>query len=78
MCKSKNAVSVDVTPRIHLKVNRRFGGTCRLHLEVRKLCQAASSRYQAELVCTRFLFGLFFEPEDEGDILLRNVSILPM
>jgi hypothetical protein len=49
-----------------LKVNRRFGGTCRLHLQGLRLNEA---RHQALLVtCFQagFLLGLFFELEMEA------------
>jgi hypothetical protein len=45
-----------------LKGNRRFGGTCSLHLQ---LCLL--------LIQPGFLFVFFFDPEDGGDTLLRNV-----
>jgi hypothetical protein len=50
-----------------LKINLRFGGTLRLYLQGRRISQARNqreSRWQAE----------FFDPEDGGDIFLRNIS----
>jgi hypothetical protein len=57
-------INWDKTPFSPLKVNRYFGETCRLHL----LYLLPVSRW--------FLFGLFFDPEDEGDMFLRNVDSL--
>jgi hypothetical protein len=53
----KRSILWDTTPCSPLKINRRFGGTCRL--------------FHAG-----FLLGLFFDPEDEGDVFLRNVGRL--
>jgi hypothetical protein len=47
-----------------LKVNRRFGGTHRLQ----------HSPLLASCFHTGFLLGLFFDPEDGGDMFLRNVG----
>jgi hypothetical protein len=58
----KSSVFWDITPCSLLKVNRRFGGTCRLHLQ-------PCAYY---LVHVDFLLGLCFNPE--GDIFLRNVG----
>jgi hypothetical protein len=53
---SESSVFWDITPCIPLKVNRRLRGTCRLHLQCRRI-----SKQRAD-----FLLGLFFDPEDEG------------
>jgi hypothetical protein len=54
----------DITSCSLLKVNRRFGGTYRLHLHlVLATCFHAG-----------FLLSLVFDPEDGGDIFLRNVG----
>jgi hypothetical protein len=60
-------------PRSPLKVNRRFGGTFRIHLDGRKISQA---RNQLESI-TDFLLRLFVDTEDGGDMFLRNVGWLP-
>jgi hypothetical protein len=53
----KSIIFWDITPCSLLKVNRRFGGTCRC--------------FQAG-----FLLGLFFDPEEEGDMFRRNLGYL--
>jgi hypothetical protein len=59
----KSLVFWDITPHSPLKVDQRFGGTRRLH---------------QSSVCYLFhdgvLVGLFFDREDGGDVLLRNVG----
>jgi hypothetical protein len=54
----------DITLCIPLKVNRRFGGTYRFHLQIR------INRAIATLVS---LFGLI-NPEDGGNMFFRNVG----
>jgi hypothetical protein len=46
-----------------LKVNRRFGGTCRLHLEGR--ISQGRNQHRAGI---KQLLGLFLDPEDGGDV----------
>jgi hypothetical protein len=72
-CEVLTAVVIfwDITPCSPLKVNRRFGGTCRLHLQGRIISQA---RNQQESRSARYLLRLFFDPEDGGDMFLRNVG----
>jgi hypothetical protein len=65
----KNTVLWDITPCSPLKVNWRFGGTCHLHLQGRRITRARNqrdSRWEAEL----------FDPEDGGDMFLWNVGWL--
>jgi hypothetical protein len=66
---TKITIFWDITPYSPLNVNRRFGGTYRLHLQGRKISQTLL------VTCFHagFLPGLFFDPEDEGDMFLRNV-----
>jgi hypothetical protein len=70
----KNIIFWDITPCNHLKVNRLFGGTYRLHLQGRKISRARAllaTCFQAD-----FLLDLFLDPEDGGNILPRKVSWL--
>jgi hypothetical protein len=56
----------DVTSRSPLKVNRCFGGTCRLRLQDRRVSFVTS--FQLDI-----LLGLFLDSEDGGDMFVRNV-----
>jgi hypothetical protein len=53
-----------ITPCISSKANQLFGETCRFH-------------FQGDLLATcfhaGFVLGLFFDPENGGDIFLRNI-----
>jgi hypothetical protein len=62
----KSSVFCDITSCSQLKVIRRFGVTCRLHLQGRRILEAKTS----------MKVGLFFYPEEGGDIFLRNVGLL--
>jgi hypothetical protein len=56
----------DITPSSPLKLNQRFGGTYRLHLQGRRISRARNQRE------SRFHAGfllVLFDPEDGGDIL---------
>jgi hypothetical protein len=57
----KNSAFWDITPCTPLKVNRRFGGICCLHLQGRRISQASSTCY---LYRDGYVIGLFFDPED--------------
>jgi hypothetical protein len=61
-----------------MKVNRRFGGTCHLNLQGQRIDQErnhreADSKQTSKLV---YCLGLFFGPEDRGDMFLRKVGCL--
>jgi hypothetical protein len=61
-----------------MKFNRRFGGTCRLHLQGRRISQ---SRITAGVLFASsfhacFMLALFFDPEAGGDICLRNYPFI--
>jgi hypothetical protein len=58
----------NITSRIPVKVNPRFGGTCRLHRKGRRVSQARNQCVAGSLL------GLPFDPEDESDTFLRNVG----
>jgi hypothetical protein len=64
----KSSIFWGITPCSALKVNRRLGGTCHLHLRGRRI-RSASYRLHAG-----FFLGLLFDPEDGGDMFLRNVG----
>jgi hypothetical protein len=59
----KSSAYWDITPCSSVIVNQRFGGTYHLHFQSEK----------ALLDALRFL-GLLFDPEDVGDMFLRNVG----
>jgi hypothetical protein len=74
MCKFNNSLLVgcmtsstlwDVKPCSALKVERRFGGTCRFHLSPGSACH---------LPHAGFLPGLLFELEAGGEMFLRKFS----
>jgi hypothetical protein len=60
----KSSIFWDITQCSPLKFNRRLEGTCRLHLQ-------SSISY---LLHAGFLLGLFFDPEDRGNIFLPKVG----
>jgi hypothetical protein len=65
----KNAVFWDVA-LCRCCVNRYFGGTYRLRLRGRKICERGTN-----VTCSRwFLAPGFIYPEDGGDTFLRNVG----
>jgi hypothetical protein len=55
----------DITPPSPLKINQRFGGTCRLHLQSGKISQERSNLEAGS--------KQNFNPEDVGDMFSRNV-----
>jgi hypothetical protein len=72
----KNAVFWDVA-KCRSCVNRRFGGTYRLHLQGSKIRELGVFRLvtQSAATCSRwFLARGFFYPEDGGDTFFRNVG----
>jgi hypothetical protein len=70
----------DITPCSPLSVNRRFGGTGRLHLKghriihARNQLEAGSKKSSSGYFLTGNVLVLFFDPEHGGDMLLRNVG----
>jgi hypothetical protein len=67
-----NSIFWDITPYSLLKVNRCSGGKCSLHLQG-GICQASflQAHFSAcYLLHAGFLLGLFFNPEDGGDMFL--------
>jgi hypothetical protein len=73
----KSSVFWGETPYSLLKVNGSFGRTCRLHLQSRRI-SLTRNQHDASRTALRagLLLGLFFDPEDEGNIFLRNVGLL--
>jgi hypothetical protein len=67
----KISVFLDVTPCGPLKMNRRFGGTCHLHLQGVGILR---TRNQNEACSNILLLGLFFHSEYGGDIFIRNID----
>jgi hypothetical protein len=66
----KSTVFWDMRSCSSLNVNRRFGVICRVHLQG---CQVSKARNQRGAGSEQSLLGLFVNPEDEGDMLFRNV-----
>jgi hypothetical protein len=73
----KSFIFWDVTPCSLLKVDRRFGGTFRFHLQGRirehyvrfEVLTAMSTKSMLFVVC---YFSLLFDPVDGGSNFLRN------
>jgi hypothetical protein len=63
----KRTLICDTTPCCQLIISQRFGGTYRLHLQSRGICQ---TRYQSE---NRWQVDV---TEDGGDMVPRNVCRL--
>jgi hypothetical protein len=61
-----SSISWDITPCIPLKVNRPFGGICRLHIQCRRIIKPRNQHVASSfmLVCSLFLF----RPWNGGDI----------
>jgi hypothetical protein len=62
------------TPCSPLKVNRRFGGRYRLNFYGRRICQASMRVGGKQNGEDGLLLGLCLDPEDGGDMFLRNVG----
>jgi hypothetical protein len=72
----KSIIFWDITTCSPLSVNRRFGGTHRLHLQDRRnnFGKKPASK-QVALACWLVSCrNYFFDPEDGGDMFLRNVG----
>jgi hypothetical protein len=69
----QSSIFWDITLCSSLKVNQRFGGTCRLHVQDR-ISQARNRHEAGSKQSSGFLLDLFFDLEDDGEMLLRNAS----
>jgi hypothetical protein len=74
----KSCIFWDITPCHPLKANRCFGGTHHL-LKMEAICSSETSTdFHRLAICfyAGILLRLFFDPEDGGDIFLRNIGWL--
>jgi hypothetical protein len=58
----KSSIFWDIKPCCSFKVHRCFGGTCHRHLQGRRISQATYLPHSG------FLFSLFFDPLNGGDM----------
>jgi hypothetical protein len=68
----KRSVFWATTPSGPVKVNWRFRGQYRLHLQCWRIKPSIKSTWRKQ----QAEFGLFFNPEDRGNIFLQNFSWL--
>jgi hypothetical protein len=81
----KSTIFFDITPYSPLKVNRRFGGTYRLHLQSRRISRAKNQREircQAELAsCSAYSSTMkmeaIFSSETSGDFQRTTRRYIP-
>jgi hypothetical protein len=72
----KSSIFADITPCSPLKVNRRFGGTVRIHLQ--HISGGEHSKLCLPLAFTLVSFSAnSSNSENESDMFLRNVGLLP-
>jgi hypothetical protein len=62
----KSSIFWDIMSCSPLKVNRRFGGTCRLHFQGLRIIQARNQAMFSTCFHVCFLLDFFFEPEMEA------------
>jgi hypothetical protein len=68
---TKRSVLWYITPCSQLKVNRRFGGTFRLHIHGQRISQARNQQGKYSKECQAgFLLGLFFDREYGSEMFL--------
>jgi hypothetical protein len=78
----RNSVFLDVTQCNPVKLDQRFRGEYRLHLQLLRVSHEAVPKKEASsntpnpLLVAGFLLGLSFGPEYEDDIFVSNVSYL--
>jgi hypothetical protein len=76
-CFMKRAIFWDITPCSPLRVNRRFGGTCRLHFQGRKMsCTRDQRESSCHLLSRWSLAQLIFIPWRWSRYVPRNVGWL--
>jgi hypothetical protein len=74
-----NSIFWNIASFSPLKINRRFGGICSLHLQGRRIIQARNQYgYVYCLLPASFLLRLFFIPENGCNMFIRNVGWLSM
>jgi hypothetical protein len=73
----KGSIFWDITLCSPLKVNRRFGRVSSLHIQRRRK-KPPWTRFACYLFHAGLFLGLYFDPENEGDMFLRNVGSLSM
>jgi hypothetical protein len=66
----ESSIFGDITPCSQLNANRRYGGTCRFHLQSRKVSQVEP----CFACCLHHAGFSLFNTEDGGDIFFRNVG----
>jgi hypothetical protein len=67
----------NITPCSPLKVSRHFRETC-LHLQGWTISQARNQHEAGSMLHVDFLIGLSLNPDDGGDMFIRNVGWLAM
>jgi hypothetical protein len=72
----KNSIFRDITLCSPLRVHTLFGGVYRLHLQCQIISQARDQLCIPSSFILAFLFGLFVDPEDGGDMFPRNIGLL--
>jgi hypothetical protein len=71
----QNSIFWDIISCSLLKVNRCSGGTFRLHLQGQSISQVRNQhKVGSKPLYAGFLVGLFFGPEDGGNMFLQKVS----
>jgi hypothetical protein len=75
---TKSALFWDVMQCSPVKVYRRFGGPYYIHLHCRRRKEQSTSQQEAAYflliaVPACYLVGFLFDPEDSGNMFLRNV-----
>jgi hypothetical protein len=70
----KSSIFWNIIPCSSLQVNRSFGGTYRLHLQIQRVSQARNQRSACCLVFVDILSGLLFDSEDVREAVLRNMG----